>query len=626
VRFLPCSSTIGVSAIAASLVLSSSASITAAETATPVARWSFEAIDSSVTPDSEGKHPGKLHASPGEAPGVVGQSLKLDGAAQYVSVADAPELSFPQATFSVAAWINVYGLGRGQQMIVAKNVYSADQREWGLMIDHDDHFRFYKKADGWKTLGSKTVPEPGRWYHVTVTVDRGKARLYIDGKLEAEGDLGDGLPDTPAPLTMGGVNDGGRRRQMFFGALDEVALFPGVLSDASIAAVADRKTKPHEVPTPVEPFVLWKGRPIPKAADIPELDDVRFSVIKPHEPEKDGGNWLLGVALAWHNEKLYASYGFNTGSENTATEQAHVRISDDDGRTWGEVAVIDEGQGNLGVSHGVFLSRGEELWAFHGAFYDHFQRTHTRAYLLDDTTGNWQPQGVVVGQGFWALQEPQRMDDGNWIMAGARVAIGYENMEGHLPAVAISHGDDLTKWDLVVIPTAPGVRRVWGESTVIVDGSRSLNISRWGGQAKALAAVSDDYGRTWTRSAPSNLLMATSKPYAGTLSTGQNYLVCTTTADSGGRRSPLTIAVSRPGEEQFSQVFVIRQAVFPEGPGPSDPKATLCYPYAIEREGKLYVGYAVKSHRTAEMAVIPVRDLAVTVDSPPPRPRVDGSE
>ncbi|MFW5692728.1 MAG: exo-alpha-sialidase, partial [Thermoguttaceae bacterium] len=152
---------------------------------------------------------------------------------------------------------------------------------------------------------------------------------------------------------------------------------------------------------------------------------------------------------------------------------------------------------------------------------------------------------------------------------------------------------------------------VWGESTVIVDGARVLNISRWGGRADALAAVSDDFGRTWTPSGPSDLPMATSKPYAGTLSTGQNYLVCTTTADSGGRRSPLTIAVSRPGEEAFSKVFVIRHAVFPEGPGPSDPKATLCYPYAVEHDGKLYVGYAVKNHCTAELAVIPVSALAV---------------
>ena len=37
---------------------------------------------------------------------------------------------------------------------------------------------------------------------------------------------------------------------------------------------------------------------------------------------------------------------------------------------------------------------------------------------------------------------------------------------------------------------------------MIVDGPRILNIARWGGQAVALAAVSNDYGRTWTLSTP----------------------------------------------------------------------------------------------------------------------------
>jgi hypothetical protein len=103
--------------------------------------------------------------------------------------------------------------------------------------------------------------------------------------------------------------------------------------------------------------------------------------------------------------------------------------------------------------------------------------------------------------------------------------------------------------------------------------------------------------------------MATSKPYAGTLSTGQRYLVCTTTADTGGKRSPLTIAVSKPGESVFSQVFVIRRSVFPEGPGVSSERADFSYPYAIEHDGRLYVGYTHKSHAANELAVIPIEKL-----------------
>ena len=358
-----------------------------------------------------------------------------------------------------------------------------------------------------------------------------------------------------------------------------------------------------------EPVTLWDPAvPLPTKAAAPVLDDVEFHVIKQRRPDADGCNWTLGVGLAWHHGKLYASYGFNKGDENTASEEAHVRVSEDGGKTWGTPVVVDAGADNLGVSHGVFLSQANRLWAFMGAFYDAFQKTHTRAYVLDEATGAWEPRGVVVENGFWPMQEPQKMADGKWIMAGFRVAKGYD-AKGHLPAVAISKGDDFTKWDLVVIEATPGLGNVWGESTVIVEGSRITNIARYGAKPVALVSTSDDYGRTWTPASPSNLPMATSKPYAGTLSTGQRFLACTTTADSGGGRAPLTIAVSRPGQPLFSKVFVIRHSVSDKTPGVSDPRAEFSYPYAVEHDGKLYVGYTHKSHIANELAVIPVAAL-----------------
>ena len=69
--------------------------------------------------------------------------------------------------------------------------------------------------------------------------------------------------------------------------------------------------------------------------------------------------------------------------------------------------------------------------------------------------------------------------------------------------------------------------------------------------------------------------------------------------------------MSKPGESVFSKVFVIRRSVFPEGPGVSDPRADFSYPYAVEHEGKLYIGYTHKSHAANELAVIPIQSLAL---------------
>ena len=366
-----------------------------------------------------------------------------------------------------------------------------------------------------------------------------------------------------------------------------------------------------------DPAPLWDVRePLLKTAELQVFKDVRFSVIHPYQFETDGYRFLHGVAICFHKGRLYASFGHNKGGENTDTEEARFCVSDDAGRTWSKVRTMDSGEGPVGVSHGAFLSHNGTLWAFQGAYTGTMTGVHTRAYVLDETSQQWQPKGTVIEDGFWPMQAPQKMDDGNWIMAGLRVG------DGNPAIIAISHGDDLTKWNVVPIPQATGLK-MWGESTVIVNGKQITSLSRYGDKAEALVATSEDYGRTWSEMTSSNLPMTTSKPIAGTLSTGQRYLVCTTTADSGKRRSPLTIAVSRPGETLFSKVFVIRHAEFPTGPGESHPNAALSYPYAIEHEGNLYVAYSnsgdkstrvgtgreLWNNNSAELAVIPIDQL-----------------
>jgi hypothetical protein len=108
--------------------------------------------------------------------------------------------------------------------------------------------------------------------------------------------------------------------------------------------------------------------------------------------------------------------------------------------------------------------------------------------------------------------------------------------------------------------------------------------------------------------------MATSKPAAGTLSTGQRYLICTTAKNNGGKRTPLTIAVSRPGENSFSKVFVIRRSRHDDQPGESADSLSLSYPCAIEHDGQLYVGYSNNGGRrgnlnSAELAIIPIEQF-----------------
>ena len=531
---------------AASLLASS---LTAAE-------WQLDAVQSPVV----------VHGSAKTASGVAGNSLALDGNS-VIELTDSAALNPGTEGFTFSVWFNPYATKDGQQVIAGKTRYSTNERQWTITVEPNGMLKAFIQQAGWITISDTEPLQAGHWHLATLSVSANQAVLYRDGKRIGEAALKKPVPATKAPITLGGIVDAGALKQTFSGAVDDARFEPRVLSADEIAASYKPITTTHELPKPlVSDTPLWDEHvPLPKSAELPVLDGVEFHVIKKQRPDTDGAKWTLGVGLAWHKGKLFASYGFNLGEENTPTEEAHVRVSDDGGKTWGTPVVMDHGEGNLGVSHGVFLSHAGKLWAFQGAFYDHFQRTHTRAYLLDESTSQWQAKGVVIGNGFWPMQEPQKMDDGNWMMSGARIAKGYD-FSGDPPAVAISHGDDFTKWDLVVLPLDRRLRSVWGESTVIVKDKHITNISRYGGKAQALISTSDDYGRTWSITLPSNLPMATSKPYAGTLSTGQRYLVCTTTADTGGKRSPLTIAVSKPGESVFSKVFVIRRSIFPQGP------------------------------------------------------------
>lgn len=563
-------------------------------------RWALEDAKESI----------QVHGSVKTAAGAAGQSLVLDGSS-VIELKDTAKLN---GSFTVSVWFNPYVLEDSQQMIVGKNRYSLNERQWGITIEPDGRMKAHLRQDGWSEITCAEPLKAGHWHLATLTVDSGKAALFLNGKLVGEVTLKRPIPATQASITLGGILDAGKRRQQFHGALDDMRFEPRAMSAEEIAASYRPIAATHELPKPkTADFPLWDdSQKLAEAKDLPVFDGVEFHVIKKWDKAADGYTFLHGVGLAWHKGRLYASIGHNKGAENTVSEEAQYRVSEDGGKTWSDLRVIDAGEEkDLAISHGVFLSHAGKLWALHGAYYNKMERIHTRAYSLDEVTGLWVKHGVVLENGFWALNQPVKMNDGNWIMPG--ISAGPYSNTGTFPAsVAISHGDDFTKWDFVSIPVHEGLK-MWGESSIIVDGPNVLNIARYGGKPLALIANSADHGRTWSTMAESNLPMTTSKPAAGMLSNGRRYLVCTNAANNGGRRAPLTIAISEPGKGVFSQVFVIRHAEH-SGPGESNPKAALSYPCATEHGGKLYVGFSNNggrggNHNSAEMAVIPIERL-----------------
>ena len=344
----------------------------------------------------------------------------------------------------------------------------------------------------------------------------------------------------------------------------------------------------------------------PNTANVRPLSGVTRLTIKGYAPQSDGIKWLHGVALCFHGDRLYASFGINTGAENTCGECLHIRSSDDGGVTWSASSVVASGSSVHGVSHGSLASVDGTLWAFAGSFSNGCSFVHTRAYRME-ASGEWTEVGPVIGGGFWPMQNPIRLPDGNWIMGGLRATSGWNAVGGNRPAVAISEGNDFTKWR-VIVPEGDMPAEEWGESTVdLKNGVLTLTSRPGWGESPMVAhtATSADNGLTWTALKATEMKIVTAKPFTGTLSDGRRYLISTITSDGGERRSPLMIAWSAKGKTDYSYAASFATGV---------SSARLSYASAVEKDGKLYIGYSDNGGRggnlnSAELAVMPLKSL-----------------
>ena len=351
-------------------------------------------------------------------------------------------------------------------------------------------------------------------------------------------------------------------------------------------------------------YNAWDSNmPLPKIAELKQIK-AKYTTVKPFEPEKDGYIFLHGVALANYKSKLFCAWAHNKVLENSDDEEVNYAISNDGGVTWSQYIEGDlSPQKGTAVSHGVFLVHQEKLWFFAPQFKGDLNREKAMmrmcAYVFDEAEEKFCPLGTVLDERFWPMCEPILMDDGNYIIPGIYVGSGYYDTDNGA-AVAISHQDDLLHWDMVKLPIADDVQ-VWGECCIVAEGSHlRLYCREHSRKLVALYSESSDFGRTWTTLGASNLPMIDSKPYSGTLSDGRHYLISSCAQDITAR-NPLTIALTRPGEADFSTIYTV------------DSGKILSYPYAIEIDRKLYIAYSSstegRNRNSAVLAIVDIEDL-----------------
>ncbi len=357
-------------------------------------------------------------------------------------------------------------------------------------------------------------------------------------------------------------------------------------------------------------FELWDPAvPFPAPEALAPPPGSRAAVV--HRAD-DAYGFLHDCQIAMHRGTLFASWYNCPRSEMEEASLIRGRCSTDGGNTWSAPVEIARAPGGAFMYvPNVFGVHDGALWCFALRMGEADRKLDgLDVFRLDDASGAWRCAGHL-DLDFLPNHPPIPLDDGRAVMAGRIPAVAGERPL--VPAVAFSAGADwCASWEIRPL-LAPGETLPCPETALLPGDGDWIAIIRPGDWVKgnpgrtALVSTSNDGGRTWSPPVPSNLPMQPAKAFAGTLGTGQRYLI----GNSPGRpdgwgRELLTLAVTRPGENRFSRMWALQDGPDPElGCGPE-----WSYPCAVEADGTLYVIYTSEK-RHSVLRAIPVTSLGV---------------
>lgn len=355
-------------------------------------------------------------------------------------------------------------------------------------------------------------------------------------------------------------------------------------------------------------FPVWDPDMLfPSPQEMHDLDIVTHVAIERAQPK--GYHYLHEATIQWHKDRFFLCWAnHRTKEDNNRNEIIRGRTSAD-GLHWSEPWewVPTTRSKAESLNNPIIFSHSGQLYGFFVGWHEDYPKTEL--YILDGE-GQWQYQPGSDIPMLIPYCTPQRMSDGNWVMAGEHY--WFE------ACVAISKGDDLTKWELVDVPRDFNFRQLFPESAVVNQDDRLLIFCRPNPNTATLTAPvaeSRDCGRTWTSLTLSNFPLANSQPFSGRLSTGQNYLITNNLEED---RALLTIAVTASDGGLFRRIFKLRHQQWPArrqwgglGNGSGIGKPTeWSYPNATEHEGKLYIACS-QGKEDCVLSIVPVEALAV---------------
>jgi RHS repeat-associated protein len=178
-------------------------------------------------------------------PGEVASAFNFDGAANYVWMLAQSNYNVGASTngFTVEFWMNPNSFQDGSLLGWA-NALRVERFSAGYASGDSLHFFVAGTGSGqyinstaiWTGTGALNA-----WYHIGLTYDRtsGLARIYVNGVLNAAGNVGTNLLSTATDFYLGQVPSSAG---FFSGQLDEISLYTRPLAQSEIQAIFNTGT------------------------------------------------------------------------------------------------------------------------------------------------------------------------------------------------------------------------------------------------------------------------------------------------------------------------------------------------------------------------------------------------
>jgi hypothetical protein len=202
--------------------------------------------------DSWDHNKGELHGVT-FAPGEVGQAFSFNGTSEYVHIPvagnlpDAANLNVGLgAGLTLDAWVNPSDAANGHPIIEWSQPVGGAPYGVYLWVGHPSHPPGYFYANIVDTDGNWHVidSDPGVmtanvFQHVAVTYDKttGLARLFLNGAIIKETNLGTFTPQTSYELYFGERPPGDINSRYYLGLIDEIDVFSRALEPAEIQSI-----------------------------------------------------------------------------------------------------------------------------------------------------------------------------------------------------------------------------------------------------------------------------------------------------------------------------------------------------------------------------------------------------